>query len=121
ENASGKSAESLGALAIVDKPELSKLTPGIVCLDQGPRTLALEGQTLLRNGAEQVQLSIAGANVPVALKLSECTKIDHPGLDAEVCTKASAELAKGSVAAGYPTLKLENPKTAACTSEEEVS
>ena len=40
-NPKGKSAESLGSLAVVDKPELKLLSPAVVCLAQGPRTIAL--------------------------------------------------------------------------------
>ena len=121
QNPKGKSAESLGSLAVVEKPELATLSPGVVCLDQGPRTVALTGQTLLRNGSDQVQLAAFGVDERFALDLADCTAIAHDGLDAEVCKSAKATLAKGSIPAGYPALTLENPETAACKSEDEIS
>lgn len=121
ENRSGDAAESLGTLAVVDKPELESVTPGIVCLAQGPRTLTLAGQSLLRNGNQQVQLAVTGAETPFAVELSDCTAIAHVGIDAEVCASATVQLAQNSIPVGYPGLRLENPETAACHSEEEVS
>ncbi len=121
ENRSGETAESLGALAVIDRPKLESLSPGIVCLAQGPRTLTLEGQTLLRNGDEQVKLAVTGAETPFAVTLSDCSEIAHVGLDAEVCKTGTVELPQNAVAVGYPGLTLQNPETAACHSEEEVS
>lgn len=121
QNPKGAATESLGALAVVARPELERLAPGIVCLEQGPRTVALTGQTFLRNEAEQVQLAVEGVDDRVAVELADCTAIAHEGLDAEVCSTATARLAQNAIDVGYPLLTLENPETAACTSEEEVA
>jgi hypothetical protein len=120
ENANGKSAESPKSLAVVDKPEVSKVAPSLVCLAQGARTLTLSGETFLRNGDAEAVVDVEGSETPFELKLSDCDQIDHPGIDAEVCKTASVEFAKGSVEPGFLALDLHNPKTAACKSEEPI-
>ncbi len=119
QNATGAFAESLGSFAVVDKPELAQPTPGIACLSQGARTIELSGQTFLRNEDDKAVLSVEGVSEPFALELSDCTAIAHEGLDAEVCTSASAELAQGSIDSGFAALTIENPETAACASTED--
>jgi hypothetical protein len=120
-NPEGRAAESLGALAVVKKPELEELSPGIVCLEQGARTIALTGQTFLRNEGDQVELAVEGVSARFEVELADCTAIAHEGLDAEVCRSAAVQLARDSIDLGYPLLTLENPETAACASEEQVA
>jgi len=120
DNADGFSTESLGSLAVVDKPELQMPSPGVVCLDQGPRELTLTGKTFLRNGDVKAQLAVEGVAAPLVMTLADCTAIEHEGLDAEVCTSASVTLEEGGVAVGFPALTVQNPETAACASEEAI-
>jgi hypothetical protein len=118
QNPGGQTAESLGSLAVVAAPRLDRLSPEVVCLEQGARTIVLSGQTFLRNEEERVQLAVAGVEERFRVDLSDCTEIAHEGLDAEVCETAAIGLAQDSIEPGYPALTLENPQTAACHSEE---
>jgi hypothetical protein len=120
QNPDGHSATSKQSLAVVDKPDVGSLSPGIVCLDQGTRTLTLTGQTFLRNGAMKAALEADGVSTPFTAALSDCTKVDDAALDAEVCRTGSVELAQGSVANGFPSLALRNPETAACKSTNDL-
>src|SRR5262249_11531910 len=63
-NADGHSAESKKALAVVDKPNVTKLSPGLTCLDQGSRTVTLSGETFLRNGDGKAVLDVEGVDTP---------------------------------------------------------
>lgn len=119
-NANGALATTPGALAVVDKPTVAMLTPGIVCLDQGYRQIELQGRTFLRNGADKAELAVDGVDHPFEIDLSECTKVSHDGIDAEVCDKASIVLGEGSVEPGFSALTVNNPETAACHSEEDI-
>ncbi|MGD8861747.1 MAG: kelch repeat-containing protein [Myxococcales bacterium] len=120
ENANGQVIDSLQSLAVVKKPEVAELTPGITCLDQGSRTITLDGQRFLRNEGDEALLEVEGVDAPFEMSLSECTDIDHAGLDAEVCDRVEVELAEGSIDTGFPGLVIQNPETAACNSEEDI-
>ncbi len=119
-NANGHEAHSLKSLAVVDKPAVSKLAPGVVCLEQGDRTITLSGETFLRNGDAKAVLAVDGVTDPFAAELSDCTAIDQADLDAEVCKTATINLAKGSIASGFPALTVDNPDTAACKSVDDI-
>lgn len=119
-NPSGSSAQSAGALAVVDRPVLDPVTPGIVCLEQGERTLELSGTTFLRVGDQDAALQIEGVDGELDLELGDCSKIEMGAVEAERCRSATALLARASVAAGLPLLTIQNPETAACQSEEQV-
>ena len=120
ENANGATHESPESLAVVDRPTVSDVSPGIVCLAQGARTIDLGGRTFLRNEDAEVVLAVDGVDEPFAMALDACTKVAHDGLDAEVCDKASVELAEGSIDNGFSALTVNNPETAACHSTEDL-
>ncbi|MDH5672857.1 MAG: hypothetical protein OEZ06_11955 [Myxococcales bacterium] len=122
-NANGNNIESPRSLAVIGRPEISALTPGVVCLDQGERTITLGGTRYLRNEGERVQLQVEGIDAPFAVDLvaDSCTAVAHDGLDAEVCDRATIALAQGSVDNGFPGIVLQNPETAACKSEEAIN
>ncbi len=119
-NPNGSSAHSAGTLAVVDRPVLNPVTPGIVCLEQGQRTIELSGTTFLRVDDREAALRIEGVDGELDLELGDCSKIEMGTLDAERCQSATALLAQGQVAAGLPLLTIQNPETAACQSEEQV-
>lgn len=120
ENPGGQRAEALGSLAVIAAPQLDAVSPEIVCLEQGARTIVLTGQSFLRNEGERAQLAVDGVSDRFEVELSDCADVAHEGLDAEVCETATVELAEGSIEPGYPRLTLENPESAACSSEEAV-
>ncbi|MDD9932234.1 MAG: hypothetical protein OXT09_01445 [Myxococcales bacterium] len=120
ENPNGSGADTKEALAVVGRPEIDALTPGLTCLAQGPRTVTLDGSRYLRNGEAQVQLAVEGADDRFDVSLSDCTEIDHKGLDAEVCDQAQVEFSEGALDNGLFALTLHNPETAACHTEEDV-
>jgi len=122
ENANGDKTESLQSLAVVDKPSIGELSPGVVCLEQGERTITLTGESFLRNGSDQVMMHAEDVDAPFAVVLpeSDCTAVANEGVDAEICTTADVTLAMDSIAVGFPALNLHNPETAACTTEEDI-
>jgi hypothetical protein len=120
ENANGALSASPGALAVVDKPTVARLTPDVVCLEQGYRQIELEGRTFLRNGTEQAELAVDGVDARFEVELSDCGKVEHDGIDAEVCATASIVLGEDTIEPGFPALTVHNPETAACHSVEEV-
>jgi hypothetical protein len=119
-NANGTLAASAGVLAVVDKPAVTALVPGIVCVAQSERSIELTGRTFLRNETSKAKLEVEGVDAPFAMDLSECGKVAHEGIDAEVCDRATVALAEGSIDAGFPALTVRNPETAACHSVEDV-
>ncbi|HTM45313.1 MAG TPA: IPT/TIG domain-containing protein, partial [Polyangiaceae bacterium] len=122
DNPNGNQTKEPRALAIVDKPELTTVTPTITCLAQGARTIDISGTTLLEVEGAQPTLDIENVATGVTPdSLTGCTDIHHEGLSAKYCTGATLTLAKDSVDPGYPALTVKNPETAACTSEETVN
>lgn len=121
-NASGSKVVTEHSLAVVDKPELTTLTPGVVCLAQGPRDIVIDGTTLLRIEDKDAVLAVDGVSDSFAMTFDEadCSAIAHAGVDAKRCTKATVTLAADSIDVGFPALTIQNPETAACHSEEAV-
>lgn len=109
---------AIGALAVIDKPELETFSPGVVCVDGGARELQLQGRTFLRYEDERPRLVIDGADSPVSLGLTDCTSNGDDGLDADLCVMATAELKQGALEPGLFDLTIENPEPAACHSIE---
>ncbi len=122
QNPNEKKGQALGALAVVDKPTLTKVTPGLVCVAQEARELVLTGTTLLEIEGVRPTLTVAGIETPFAIsKLSDCTRIAHKGVKASYCEGATLNLAKDSIGVGLHDITLKNPETAACVSEEKLA
>lgn len=107
-----------GVLAIVDRPTLVELAPPVVCLEQGAQEVRLTGTTFLDIEDNRPALAVEGLEDALPVSLSGCTDIAHESIEAKLCTEATAELSEGLLEAGYPSLTLRNPETAACASEE---
>jgi len=122
ESAAGDVTMSNQSLAVVDKPTLDDVAPGITCLAQGARTIDLSGRTFLRNGDDEAELEVEGVDAPFAITRTpaSCTKIENAGIDAEVCDEGTVELGQDSIAPGFPVLTIQNPATAACASEDDI-
>jgi hypothetical protein len=121
-NPSGSKIATEHSLAVVDKPELTTLQPGVVCLAQGPRELVIGGSTLLRIEGDDAVLGVdgVGQNFAMTFDGADCAEIAHAGVKASRCTQATVTLAADSVDVGFPALTIHNPETAACQSEETV-
>lgn len=120
-NPDSKDAESPGALAVVDKPALEKITPSIVCLEEEERSVQLAGSRFVTIGKEKAELAVEGVDEPFALALDGCTKVKHDGIEAEFCETATVSFPSQSVEVGYPAFVVHNPETAACESKEVVN
>jgi len=119
-NANGHEATSSMTLAAVDRPTLTTVDPSITCLAEGPRTLALSGESFLRLNGTDAVLAVDGEPAPFSLSdFDGCVAIPHPGVTATLCTSANAVMGQDSVAVGYPAVTVENPETAACVSEDD--
>jgi len=120
-NANGHADVSTTALAVVPRPTLAAVTPGITCLAQGPRTVALSGETFLRFEGADADLDVEGVTDAFALSnFTGCFDVPHPALDVGLCTGADLALADNAIPVGWPALTLQNPETAACHTEEDI-
>ncbi len=120
ENPNEEEDSQLGTLAAVDKPELEIPSPSIVCLDQGARDIVLSGTTFVQIDDDLPTLHINNSDDVTPERLDDCTDIAHDGIDAQYCETAEIRLARRSVDPGYRRLRIQNPETAACTSEEDI-
>ncbi|MFT7578933.1 MAG: hypothetical protein ACI9MR_000595 [Myxococcota bacterium] len=119
-NANGAEATSTSSLAVIAKPTLADVDPGITCLAEDSRTIGLSGASFLRLQGRDAELRVDDVASPFALSdFDACTVIAHPGLDAQICGAANVVLAQTSIPVGYPGLTIQNPETAACASEED--
>ena len=118
-DAAGREARLDDALVSVEAPSLAGISPGITCLSQGPRTLALGGKDFLSIGDTQPTVPIGPVEDPTRFEtkmLSGCTDIAHPTSPGRVCTDATIELARDSLAPGVFDVGYDNPATAPCVS-----
>ncbi|MDF1565741.1 MAG: hypothetical protein P1V51_22090 [Deltaproteobacteria bacterium] len=115
DNPNGAQATTASSLAVTDRPRVSSVTPGITCLDEGPRTLTLDGETVLRIEGEDAFVRVGGDDFAVS-GFERCTPIAHGAVSAQSCEQVTLELDQGAVAVGYPELTFQNPETAACSS-----
>ena len=106
---------SAGALAVIDRPFVSNLSPSIVCVDEGSRNMTVFGDRMLRIGQEDATVLIDGLPFTVG-QFSGCTKVAHSGIEAEYCTSADISIAQDDLEDGYLEVLVQNPQTAACQS-----
>ena len=121
ENPNGNRVTSPASLAVVARPELDALDPNLLCLAQSARSLAITGQGLLKLDGKTPAIEIDGMAQDIALDLSECDAIAHKGIDAELCKKADLMLDKGALDPDLYPIAIDNPETAACHTEEDVT
>ncbi|MCC6622701.1 MAG: hypothetical protein IT385_15670 [Deltaproteobacteria bacterium] len=125
DNPNGSTTTSAGSLAAIGKPTLASLTPPIVCLAQGARTVTLAGTRFLTIEDDEAVVAIEGVATPWAVDagtFTGCTNIPHAGYATlRYCTGGTITLAQDSVAVGYPAVTVQNPETAACESEDAVN
>jgi hypothetical protein len=124
-NPNTNEVEEPGAIAVVDKPVFTTVTPSIVCVAQQDKKLDLVGTTFLQiEGTNPTLAAAADATTPpttfTVTDLTDCTDIKDDFVKAQYCTKGSLTLSKGALDAGYPGLTVQNPQTAACRTEETV-
>ncbi|PJB35644.1 MAG: hypothetical protein CO108_25080 [Deltaproteobacteria bacterium CG_4_9_14_3_um_filter_63_12] len=114
-NANTNQATSAGALAVVDRPRVSQVTPGVVCVEQGNREITLQGTTILQLNGVDATLSVGGVSL-LFDSLDSCTPVAHKGLMASTCTDGVATIAQNTVAPGFHAVEFQNPATADCVS-----
>ncbi|MGM0578864.1 MAG: hypothetical protein ACQEXJ_24285 [Myxococcota bacterium] len=124
-NANDNEAQSLGSLAVIGEPTLSELTPPVVCLAQGEREVALTGTRFLTIDDAEADVSVEGVDAPFAVDdgtFGGCTDIPHEGYDTlRYCSEGTITLPTDSVDVGYPSVRVNNPETAACGSRDEIN
>ncbi len=121
ENANGNAVTSATGIAAVERPFLEGVSPGIVCLSQGPAVIELTGRGFLAMEDRSPTLQ-AGEDQRFALDTrTDCEAIAHPGVTAELCQRSERELPQDSLPPGFHALRLDNPATAPCVSEETLS
>lgn len=99
--------------AACQRPTLSGVSPGIVCVEQGEQTIELTGLDFGRDG-EQAELAVEGIADTFPLQLSECATPDG------ACQSGTASLSPQSIGPGYPALSVSNAGAGDCGSEEVV-
>lgn len=118
ENADGQAAISALAFAVTERPSVVTLEPPLLCVEQGPRTLVVNAGNVLRIGDELPAVGVGALElVPT---LGDCSDVAHPGIDAELCSTVTVELAQGSFAPGVHRVSITNPAPATCTSAGDV-
>lgn len=119
-NPTGRSGQATGQLAAIDRPTLTALTPAIVCLEQGPRSVRLDGEGIAVIDGIEAQVDI-GDREPFAIAAFDgCIDVPHAIVPGQLCTGAEVPLAMAAVPVGEHAVHLRNPEPAACTSEETI-
>ncbi|MEZ4469507.1 MAG: IPT/TIG domain-containing protein [bacterium] len=119
-NPQGESVLDAGPLAVADAPELAAVTPGVVCLAQGDRTLTASGAGFLQIADAAPRIAVGEADRPFD-SFSGCVDIPHPSVPGKLCTTGEFTLPRDAVPPGYPAVVINNPETAACHSEETIN
>ena len=119
-NASGATASSSGVLATVDQPAITDLSPGVLCLSQGPRTATITGTSLLILDGQEVNAKVADTSFDFA-SLADCTAVAHRGVSAGLCRVGELVLSVDALQPWLHPVNVINPETAACISEETIN
>jgi len=122
ENPQAGRASAARALAVVDRPTLTEVSPWLVCVAQQDRELTVRGSGLLRieGGLPALHAGSDDAGFAVS-ELSDCSAIALPDTDAALCASARVTLPQGSLPPGEHQLRLTNPEGAACHSEDDLT
>lgn len=121
DNPTGRSGGFDAQLAAIDKPTLATLTPSIVCLDQGPRTVRVDGASLAVIADAEVTVDIGElTGFPVGA-FEGCVDVPHGAVPGRLCPAADIPLEAGAVPVGYHDVVLQNPAPADCRSEDDIT
>ncbi|MFT5432233.1 MAG: hypothetical protein ACI9OJ_002932 [Myxococcota bacterium] len=123
-NGNGNATTSPQALAVIGRPTLADVSPGIVCLAEGPRPITLGGTRMLSIDSDEPAFQIEGRDGTLradAATLIACTDVSHAGFDVlRYCGFATITLAQDSVPVGYSPIRVDNPAPAGCHSTDDV-
>jgi hypothetical protein len=117
-NADRQVATSALSFAITARPSVALLTPPLICIEQGDKTIVVTGTGALRVG-EALPVVNAGV-LALPPTQSGCRAVAHPGIDAELCDTLTIELAQDALPAGPHAVTITNPAPATCVSTEAV-
>jgi|GEM_PF-4918887 len=117
--AQGAKATRPAALAVVERPSLTTLTPSLTCLARGARSLTLAGADLMTI-ADVVPTPSVGEVDLGAVTPSACVDVAHPFTSGAVCAEATREVAVDGLPVGDWPVVLHNPAPADCDSTEPV-
>lgn len=118
QNPDGQTADLASALAVSAPPRLDTLAPDLVCVADGPRTLALRGGGYLEIEGELPTVQI-GELALTPTQAVDCVDLEGPVVG-RWCAGLDVELPEGSLAAGVYDAVVTNPSTAACATTEVV-
>lgn len=118
ENRNGKSVDLTNALLAVPPPELSSVTPDLLCGDE-PYDVVLAGELFIRAGALQPTVTI-GTKQYSPRSMGDCRALPGDN-DLEACRTLTVSIAPGELAVGKHALTVKNPETVACSSTEVVT
>jgi hypothetical protein len=117
-----KSTSFPGGLAAVPRPGAMKVTPDLFCDAEDNQKITITGTNVLKVGG-QMPTAHVGTKDFSASAVTGCK--DVPGTHVEgsvqLCTSATFDIPKGSLAAGSYDITLVNPGSAACKSSEKLS
>jgi hypothetical protein len=114
-NADGQSATSTGALAVVDRPRVTGVSPVLVCVAQGDQQVEVEVGGALRIDGTEASVTVGGQAVTLD-ELAACEDVAHAGVDAELCGAATITLAQDVLGGGLYDVEVANPEPADCSS-----
>ena len=117
--AQGAKATRPAALAVVERPSLTTLTPSLTCLARGARSLTLAGADLMTIADVVPTLSVGEVDLG-AVTPSACVDVAHPFTSGAVCAEATREVAVDGLPVGDWPVVLHNPARADCDSTEPV-
>jgi hypothetical protein len=117
-NPNGHAATSKAALAVTDKPSFSPQAALLACESRGEQTLVFQGSGFLRVADALPRLRVDGqAETWPINELAECSSVELPGSDVDICSQAHVSL-PSALRVGVYAARLENPAPAACRSDE---
>jgi len=120
DNFNGNQTVLEDGLVVVPPPELDKVDPDLICVEQSARTLTLTGRYFLRAGSSLPVVIIGDREFP-ASALDGCEQLPGPVADAELCTTLTVDIDRGALAPGPYGVAVRNPEPAGCTSQEDVT
>lgn len=119
-NPTGRSGDAPAQLAALDEPTLTTLAPAIICLEQGPRSVRLDGAGFAVIDGLEATVHI-GDREPFAVGAFDgCVDVPHATVPGRLCTGADVPLAAGAIPVGYHDVRLHNPAPAACGSQQDI-
>lgn len=114
----GCQSEEDAKLTFVPEPQVSQISPNLVCLAQGQGSLSVTGRFFLGVDAALPEVLVDGQSYP-ATALGDCQDLptDH-ATGVKSCTSLEVTLPMAAIDAGIYALEVVNPAPAACTSSQ---